>query len=197
MKVYMPEVANHAKLKSDSRSNARAARDSVKRSMLKAVSWRIVGTIDTFILSFIIISFLGPFFGLSLFEDSGHVAQTAGYIAIAEVVTKLVIYTIHEQIWTRVQWGIPATYGTMSESPESPKSAESPERPESIARSTAKTATWRILASLDTMLLAWFFTGNVLTAISIGGFEVITKLFLYFFHERVWLKIPFGIDKRP
>lgn len=172
----MSEVVNDA----ETVAEPIKGKDSVKRSMIKAVSWRVVGTIDTFILSFVIISFLGPLFGLSFLEDGGNIAQTAGYIAIAEVFTKLVIYTVHEQIWTRVRWGLSVASGA---------------KPESFARSTVKTATWRVLASLDTMLLAWFFTGNILTAISIGGFEVITKLFLYFFHERIWLKISFGIKE--
>lgn len=174
----MPEIKNEA-LSSSSPDKRPKGRDSVKRSMLKAVSWRVVGTIDTFLLSYLIISFLGPLFGLNFIEDGGNIAQTAGYIAIAEVVTKLIIYTLHEQVWTRINWGLNS----------------SGEKPESLARSTAKTATWRVLASLDTMMLAWFFTGSILTAISIGGFEVITKLFLYFFHERIWLKIPFGTQK--
>ncbi len=56
-------------------------------------------------------------------------------------------------------------------------------------RSATKTATWRVLASADTMVLGLVFTGNLATAISIGGFEVITKLVLYFFHERYWARI--------
>lgn len=172
----MSEVVNDA----ETGVKPSKGRDSVKRSMIKAVSWRVVGTIDTFLLSFLIISFLGPLFGLNFGEDGGNIAQTAGYIAVAEVFTKLVIYTVHEQVWTRVNWGLSVAAGA---------------KPESFARSTVKTATWRVLASLDTMLLAWFFTGNILTAISIGGFEVITKLFLYFFHERIWLKISFETDK--
>ena len=155
-------------------------RDSVKRSFAKAVSWRVVGTLDTFLLSFLIITFLAPWFGLNLVEEGGNIIHTAGYIAIAEVVTKLVIYSAHEQVWTRVPWGKNTAYGEM---------------PETKARSVAKTATWRVLASLDTMLLAWFFTGNLLTAFSIGSFEVITKLFLYFFHERIWQRIRFGIHQ--
>ena len=39
----------------------------------------------------------------------------------------------------------------------------------------------------------FFHTGNLATAISIGGFEVITKLVLYFFHERYWARIRWGI----
>lgn len=167
----MSDVANGA---TQTRS-----RETVRRSVAKAVSWRIVGTIDTFLLSYVLITFLGPFFGMDSNKNASEVAQTAGLIAIAEVVTKLIIYTVHEQVWTRIPWGL---------------SVLAHGKPESYARSTVKTATWRVLASLDTMLLAWFFTGNILTAISIGGLEVITKLFLYFFHERIWLRIPFGLQ---
>ncbi|MEP3200103.1 MAG: DUF2061 domain-containing protein [Lentilitoribacter sp.] len=163
----------------DNTARVQSPRDSVKRSFAKAVSWRVVGTLDTFLLSFVIITYLAPWFGFNLAEEGGNIVHTAGYIAIAEVITKLVIYSGHEQIWTRVPWGKNTAYGEM---------------PETKARSVAKTATWRVLASLDTMLLAWFFTGDLLTAFSIGSFEVITKLFLYFFHERIWQRIRFGIN---
>ncbi|MEP2977938.1 MAG: DUF2061 domain-containing protein [Lentilitoribacter sp.] len=163
----------------DNTARVQPPRDSVKRSFAKAVSWRVVGTLDTFLLSFVIITYLAPWFGFNLAEEGGNIVHTAGYIAIAEVITKLVIYSGHEQIWTRVPWGKNTAYGEM---------------PETKARSVAKTATWRVLASLDTMLLAWFFTGDLLTAFSIGSFEVITKLFLYFFHERIWQRIRFGIN---
>ena len=39
------------------------------RSIAKAVSWRVVGTLDTLLLSFVVLSFLGTFFGLE--ETSG------------------------------------------------------------------------------------------------------------------------------
>ena len=70
---------------------------------------------------------------------------------------------------------------------------EDGKRRETHTRTATKTTTWRVLASLDTMVLAYIFTGNITTAISIGGFEVITKLILYYFHERIWFKLPFGI----
>jgi len=43
------------------------------------------------------------------------------------------------------------------------------------------------------MLLGYIFTGSLATAISIGGFKVITKLVLYFFHERYWARIRWGV----
>jgi uncharacterized membrane protein len=67
-------------------------------------------------------------------------------------------------------------------------------RVETRSRTATKTATWRTIASLDTFMLALLFTGNVGTAVSIGGIEIFTKLFLYFLHERIWVRIRFGIE---
>ena len=54
--------------------------------------------------------------------------------------------------------------------------------------STAKTVTWRIIASLDTFLLSWLISGSATVGVSIASLEVLTKLFLYYFHERQWEK---------
>ena len=59
---------------------------------------------------------------------------------------------------------------------------------DSINRSIAKTITWRIIASLDTFLLSWLISGSVSVGVSIASLEVLTKLFLYYFHERQWEK---------
>jgi len=149
----------------------------VWRSIAKAISWRVLGTIDTLILSYVLITYLGPIFGLE--QHGGAALETASYIALTEVATKMVFFFLHERLWERLPWGV---------------SVEDGVRKESLSRTSTKTATWRVIASLDTMLLAWFFTGNIGTAISIGGLEVVTKLILYFFHERAWAKLPFGID---
>jgi len=61
------------------------------RSILKAISWRVLGTLDTLVLSFVILSFLGPFFGLEEVSSSVR-AKTAVYIALTEVATKLTLY---------------------------------------------------------------------------------------------------------
>lgn len=57
-----------------------------------------------------------------------------------------------------------------------------------LARHIAKTITWRIIGSIDTMVVSWIITGSFKTGIAIGGVEVFTKMFLYFIHERVWYK---------
>ena len=61
-----------------------------------------------------------------------------------------------------------------------------------VSRSLTKTITWRILATSDTFLISWFITGNWTWAGAIAGIEVITKMFLYYAHERVWDKIKWG-----
>lgn len=150
---------------------------SPKRSIAKAISWRVIGTLDTLLLSFVILTFLGPLLGM---DEGSHAdnAKTATYIAVTEVVTKFILYYVHERGWERLSWGVS-------------RDADG-KRKESARRSGVKTATWRVAASLDTMLLALVFTGNIGTAISIGGLEVITKLVLYYFHERGWSKISWG-----
>ena len=59
-------------------------------------------------------------------------------------------------------------------------------------RSLAKTLSWRILATSDTFLISWLITGTVSMAGAIAGIEVITKMFLYYGHERVWNNINTG-----
>jgi uncharacterized membrane protein len=55
--------------------------------------------------------------------------------------------------------------------------------------SLLKTFTWRCLGTLDTMLISYFLTGKLDIALSIGGIEVVTKMVLYYFHERAWIKL--------
>ena len=151
-----------------------------RRSLAKAISWRMVGSLDTLLLSYLLITYLGPRVGLD--HTPGEAFGTASLIALTEVATKTLLYYLHERFWEWTRWGT---------------SAQGIRRRESYGRSTIKTATWRILASLDTTALAWLFTGNVATAASIGGLEVATKLLLYFFHERAWSHIGYGLVAAP
>ncbi|MFI0457544.1 MAG: DUF2061 domain-containing protein, partial [Candidatus Thiodiazotropha endolucinida] len=59
------------------------------RSLAKAVSWRVTGSIDTILLSW--------FFTGSL--------TTAAAIGLTEVATKMVLYYLHERIWNRIPLG--------------------------------------------------------------------------------------------
>lgn len=155
---------------------SRPPKIKIRRSLVKAVSWRLLGTVDTLILSFVLMTVIGPIFGFN--PEKGEALETAGLIAITEVITKMVLYFVHERLWAKLKWGTASQDG---------------DRSVSYRRSVAKTTSWRTLASTDTILIAWFYTGNLATALSIGGLEVFTKLILYFLHERLWAKISFGI----
>ena len=63
-------------------------------------------------------------------------------------------------------------------------------------RHIVKTITWRIVGTLDTFLLSWLITGSAKIGAAIGGIEIVTKMILYYFHERAWYKFSkFGIKK--
>jgi uncharacterized membrane protein len=66
----------------------------------------------------------------------------------------------------------------------------------SYKRHIAKTISWRIIGTLDTIILSGMITGSWITGLAIGGVEVFTKMGLYFFHERAWYKFSkFGVKK--
>ena len=56
-------------------------------------------------------------------------------------------------------------------------------------RTIVKTLTWRVTASLTTFIIAWILTGDLLIGASIGSIEALAKIFLYYFHERIWNNI--------
>ena len=63
---------------------------------------------------------------------------------------------------------------------------------ESHPRSFVKAVSWRTLGSIDTFVLSLLWTSNATTAVSIAGTEVVTKILLYYFHERLWAVVPWG-----
>ena len=129
---------------------------SYKRHLAKTITWRAVGTMDTIILSWVITG--NPFTGLK--------------IGFTEVITKMILYYLHERVWYRL--GIR----------------------ESRKRHIIKSISWRAIGTIDTILISWFITGNPLTGLKIGFAEVITKMVLYYAHERVWYRINFGLTDR-
>ncbi|WP_082796060.1 DUF2061 domain-containing protein [Flammeovirga sp. SJP92] len=54
--------------------------------------------------------------------------------------------------------------------------------------SVAKSVSWRAVGTVDTMVISYFVTGEITMAVSIGSFEVFSKMVLYYFHERAWEK---------
>ena len=63
---------------------------------------------------------------------------------------------------------------------------------ESRTRSLMKGITWRILATITTVVIAWFITGDVSAALSIGFIEVFAKIAIYYLHERAWAHVRLG-----
>ncbi|MDT0685277.1 DUF2061 domain-containing protein [Autumnicola psychrophila] len=131
-----------------------------KRHIAKAITWRVVGTIDTILLSWFI---------------SGN-PLVALQIGMAEVITKMGLYYCHERIWFRLDL--------------------KGEAKKSHFRHFLKSISWRVVGTVDTMFLAWVITGNALTGLKIGLVEVITKMTLYYLHERAWYKINYGLNGR-
>ena len=129
---------------------------SRKRHIAKTFTWRAVGTLDTVLISWIITG--NPLTGMK--------------IGLFEVVTKMVLYYLHERLWFRVQLV------------------------ESQKRHILKTLSWRAIGTLDTIILSWIITGNPLTGLKIGSVEVITKMILYYLHERTWYNINYGLGDR-
>lgn len=134
---------------------------SYKRHIAKSITWRFIGTLDTILLAWLISG--DPYTGLQ--------------IGFAEIVTKMLLYYLHERVWFKIRAGIT-------------------KNGDSKKRHLAKTITWRVVGTLDTMVLAWVISGNPMVGLKVGGAEVVTKMILYYLHERVWYKIDFGLKQR-
>ena len=59
-------------------------------------------------------------------------------------------------------------------------------------RSIVKSLSWRTVGTIDTIFISWIITGKLTLAVSIGSVELVTKVVLYFLHERAWNQIKWG-----
>lgn len=132
------------------------------RHLLKATTWRVLGTLDTILLSWLI---------------TGN-AMTGLKIGVSEVLTKMLLYYLHERVWFRINLGKDGNVLA------------------SRKRHIAKTVTWRAVGTTDTMIISWIISGNPFVGLKIGFAELITKMVLYYLHERAWYKIDFGLERR-
>jgi uncharacterized membrane protein len=73
-------------------------RETHKRTLTKTVSWRIVGSLDTMAVSFVVFALLRP-------RGPGEVARAAGLVGLCEIPNKLLLYYLHERVWSRIHWG--------------------------------------------------------------------------------------------
>jgi uncharacterized membrane protein len=127
--------------------------DSHLRAVTKGVTWRVIGTLDTFLWSWLI---------------TGH-PIAAGAIASMETFTKIGLYYLHERLWRLIRVA-----------------------PDAHWRSLVKAVSWRVVGSLDTFILSLIVTRNAKHAASIASVEALTKIVLYYLHERGWRRIAWG-----
>ena len=143
-----------------------------KRHIAKAITWRIVGTIDTWLISYILVFYIG--------DTPEKATEAASYIAGLELITKTILYYFHEWTWCRLSFGL------------TPR-----------VRHIIKTISWRLVGAIDTILLVfvvYFFLfgkteGAAEIAVSMFSIEIVTKMVLYYLHERVWYTSNWGVLK--
>ena len=73
--------------------------------------------------------------------------------------------------------------------PEKKVAANIEESGDKPLKSFVKTISWRIIGTIDTMVISYLITGELSYALSIGSIEVFSKMILYYFHERLWAQI--------
>ncbi len=138
---------------------AKYKKESHIRSLLKGISWRVVATTDTILVALLITCL----FGKCSIED-------AIAIGAVEFLLKFAAYYLHERVWQNFRKG------------------------EVTKRQTIyKSISWRVVATTMTFIIS----GAILesfneVALFIALTELITKFTLYYFHERLWLRLPLG-----
>ena len=66
---------------------------------------------------------------------------------------------------------------------------------ETHTRTLAKSVTWRVTATLTTILLVFLLTGSLAIATSVGVAEAVLKLLFYYLHDRAWQKVSWGVEE--
>ena len=73
-------------------------KDSPTRSVLKALSWRVIASAATFVITFVIVRNASG-------KTDSEALKFASAIASVDVVAKLILYYLHERLWTNIYWG--------------------------------------------------------------------------------------------
>ena len=85
-------------------------------------------------------------------------------MAFIEIFSKSIFYYLHERFWFK-------------------SSVRNSKK-----RHIYKTVSWRLIATIDSLVICLLITGNPFLGIKIGLWETINKSFLYFLHEKIWYK---------
>ena len=144
-----------------------------KRHIAKTITWRTVGSLDTWLISWFLVYYFG--------ENPEQATEAASYITGLELITKTIFYYFHERIWYGLNW--------ITDNQK--------------LRHIIKTISWRLVGAVDTILLVfivYYYLFNTTeeaskVALSIFSIELITKMILYYFHERIWFASNFGVIK--
>lgn len=96
--------------------------------------------------------------------------ESAIEIGLIEFVVKLAIYYVHERIWQKIL------------------------RSKQVSKKLTlyKSISWRAFATIATFIISGAILDDFEGAVYISLIELFTKFALYYFHERMWLKMPLG-----
>lgn len=124
-----------------------------KRHIVKSISWRFFGSLDTFLLSIFII-------------DDVNISLK---ITFLETISKTILYYYHERFWFKSSIN------------------------NSKIRHFIKPFTWRVLASIDTLLISSILFNDIKLGFQLSVYEVFTKIILYYLHDKLWYQSKFGL----
>jgi len=83
----------------NSENNVRTEqKDTPGRSLAKAISWRIVASLTTFLITFII-------FRRYTDKTFNETLETSTWVLFFDVIIKIIFYYLHERLWTNISWG--------------------------------------------------------------------------------------------
>lgn len=151
-------------------------RESHLRSVLKGLSWRLLATATTIALA-------GAFI-----NDWAKAFAIGG----AEFFLKLLLYYGHERLWQLAPPG--SVVHALRHETRSDLAAAVYR--ESRLRSALKATSWRVVATATTMALTFGATSDLSVAGWVGGLEAVSKIVLYYAHERTWQLVPRGTIRR-
>ncbi len=94
----MPQTRLENSSVNDSDKVVKINKESPTRSILKAISWRIIASGTTFVVVFIIFKNYSK-------QNLEEVINTATFITGVDIGIKLIFYYLHERLWTNIKWG--------------------------------------------------------------------------------------------
>jgi len=93
-------------------------------------------------------------------------------ISSIEVITKLILYYLHERFWFNSNLT------------------------NSKIRHLVKPFTWRAIGTLDTLIISSLLFDDFFMGAQLASLETLTKLVLYYLHDKIWYKLKFGLDEK-